>query len=97
MKAEILDLELVKKVLIKVENERIKQFKKWGNQEDLDWGQWLAILSEEFGEVGQALMPMMGITTIKDSDADDAFEELIQLAAVAVRMAELIMIKRNIA
>lgn len=87
------DFELVKKVLEDIGKERIRQYKKWGNQEDLDWGSWLAVLAEEFGEAATALMPLMGLTTIKETDASDAYAELIQLSAVSGKMAELIRSK----
>lgn len=83
-------IEAIEKVLTDVGRERLRQIELWGNQEDLNWGQWLAILAEEFGEAAQALQPLMGITTVKKTDADDVYKELIQLSAVSGKMAELV-------
>jgi NTP pyrophosphatase (non-canonical NTP hydrolase) len=81
-------------VLDCVENERHNQNAKWGLQRH-DLGKWLAILAEEFGEVAQAMQPMMGLTSVKDTDKDDLFEELIQVAAVAAAIAEQIKEERG--
>jgi NTP pyrophosphatase (non-canonical NTP hydrolase) len=67
--------------------ERRRQNELWGIQRR-PLGQWLAILAEEFGEVAQAMQPLMGIASTKETDADDLYEELIQLAAVASAVAE---------
>lgn len=74
-------------VCMEVFHERIKQNEKWGIQVH-DFGTWLMILGEEFGEVCQALQSTKGWS--KDTDAQDPFKELIQLAAVAVAIAEQI-------
>lgn len=74
--------------------ERQRQNEKWGTQRH-GYGRWLAILGEEFGEVCEALGPLMGLETGKDSDADDPYEELIQLAAVAQAIAEQIKEERG--
>jgi len=67
--------------------ERVRQNEKWGCQRH-HMGAWLAILAEEFGEVSQAMQGRLGLTSMKDSDADDLYEELIQVAAVASAIAE---------
>lgn len=74
--------------------ERQHQNKKWGIQRR-PYGQWLAILGEEFGEACEALGPLMGLETGKETDAQDAYEELIQLAAVASAIAEQIKEHRD--
>ncbi|MCA4157671.1 MazG-like family protein [Priestia megaterium] len=79
--------ELMIDVNYAVLNERIKQNKKWGLQRH-DMGKWLAILAEEFGEVAQAMQGSLGLTSIKETDADNLYEELIQVAAVASAIAE---------
>ncbi|MFS0776236.1 hypothetical protein ABC255_09535 [Neobacillus sp. 3P2-tot-E-2] len=45
---------LMTEVNIAVFYERLRQNDKWGLQRH-DWGKWLGILTEEFGEVGQAI------------------------------------------
>ncbi|WP_218825864.1 MazG-like family protein [Priestia aryabhattai] len=67
--------------------ERVSQNTKWGHQRH-PMGAWLAILAEEFGEVSQAMQSKLGLTSMKDSDADDLYKELIQVAAVASAIAE---------
>jgi NTP pyrophosphatase (non-canonical NTP hydrolase) len=84
-----LNLEITSLVLSDVTIERINQFEQWGNQEHT-WGEWLAILGEEFGEVCQAIQTLMGLISTKPTDAADLYKELIQLAAVAVQIAEII-------
>jgi len=73
------------KVLNQIVNERLGQNAKWGKQRH-DHGTWLAILMEEVGEVAQAMQE--GFTHHKESDADNLYTELIQVAAVAVAIAE---------
>lgn len=79
------DLFLLKEVLLDVKTERFRQDKKWGIQRH-DYGTWLMILSEEVGEVAQAMQKNKGWG--KDTDADDLYIELIHVAAVAVAIAE---------
>ncbi|PAK49995.1 MazG-like family protein [Priestia megaterium] len=67
--------------------ERISQNEKWGVQRH-HMGAWLAILAEEFGEVSQAMQGPLGLTSMKETDADDLYKELIQVAAVASAIAE---------
>lgn len=67
--------------------ERERQNEKWGMQRR-PWGQWLAILGEEFGEANQAIQPLLGIETTKPTDADNFGVELIHTAAVALAMYE---------
>lgn len=61
-------------ILMEVLRERIKQEKKWGqqNHEPLKWN---AILGEEFGEVSKAIL---------EKDIKNYREELIQVAAIAI-------------
>ena len=70
-----------------VEQERIRQNALWGKQRH-DMGIWLSILGEEFGEVCQAIQRHTGLVSSKITDAEHLYEELIQLAAVAVAIAE---------
>lgn len=70
-----------------VYQERLRQNEKWGVQRH-SLGTWLAILGEEFGEVCQAMQRPMGLVSVKDTDADNLYEELIHVAAVASAIAE---------
>ena len=74
-------------VLADVDDERSRQEEKWGVQRH-DLGIWLSILGEEYGEVCEAVQTYLGLVSSKPSDAHDLYTELIQLAAVAVAMAE---------
>ncbi|WP_028392742.1 nucleoside triphosphate pyrophosphohydrolase family protein [Bacillus cihuensis] len=80
-------MNLTVKVLMDVEEERATQDVKWGIQRH-DMGTWLAILAEEFGEVAQAMQGQLGLTSMKETDADDLYTELIHTAAVAIAIAE---------
>jgi NTP pyrophosphatase (non-canonical NTP hydrolase) len=64
------------RVLDDVFKERQRQNKKWGEQSH-DPGTWLAILSEEIGEVSRGILGEPGLR-----------EELVQVAAVAVAWIE---------
>lgn len=67
--------------------ERNRQNGKWGLQRHVI-GTWLAILGEEFGEVCQAAQSSLGLASVKETDADDLYTELIHVAAVASAIAE---------
>lgn len=62
-----------------VRDERQRQLAKWGeqNHDDLPW---LAILTEEFGEVGKAI--------VEGADQDKIKEELVQVGAVVFAWLE---------
>jgi NTP pyrophosphatase (non-canonical NTP hydrolase) len=79
---------LTKLVLEYVAEERIRQDVKFGLQRH-SMGKWLQILVEEVGEVAQAMQ--QGEVQSKDTDADDLFAELIQVAAVAIEIAEQVL------
>jgi len=61
-------------ILMEVLQERIKQERKWG-QQNHDPLKWNAILGEEFGEVSKAIL---------EGDIKNYRDELIQVAAVAI-------------
>lgn len=88
-------------VLYEVHNERVNQFKKWGDQEHSPI-EWLAILGEEVGEAnkhgleghfGYPVSSSLGLDVMDPEDARKWHlakyrKELIQTAAVAVAMVE---------
>ena len=75
-----LDLVVIKTddICRDVRRERLRQFKKWG-QQDHDEDKWMTILMEEVGEVARAVL---------EEDPSNYREELIQVAAVAVAAVE---------
>lgn len=75
------DLSIATSVIFDVERELVSQRQKWGVQRHSSLA-WLPILSEEVGEVAEALQK--GTTAFKDTDSDDLEKELIQTAAVAI-------------
>lgn len=77
-------------VLKDVLKERVKQQQKWGLQEDLSWAEHLVILVEEVGELAQAIQKKMQMESVKETDQSNADYEGIQVAAVAVKMVELL-------
>lgn len=58
--------------------ENLRQDKKWGPQRNHTQEKWLAILTEEVGEVAKAIL---------EHDQDNLREELVQVAAVAAAFA----------
>jgi len=73
-------------------DERTRQNIKWGKQNH-PYTVWLAILMEEVGEVAQAMQE--GSAHHKKSDANDLYNELIQVAAVATAIAERVLDDEN--
>jgi len=72
-------------VLVDVLQERLRQFDKWGEQNHTD-EIWLAILSEEIGEVSQALLH----NKHGGHAARTLYKELVQVAAVSIQWLECI-------
>lgn len=81
--------KLMKEVNADVLAERVRQNKKWGHQRH-NVGAWLAIIGEEWGEVCQAAGPYVGLTSNKPTDANNLYDELMDLAATAQALAEQI-------
>lgn len=79
------------KVLEDVVDERIKQNEKWGTQ-DHDWGDWMLILGEEFGETCEE---MLNNRFGRDKHGKmhrikELREEAVQLVAVGVAIIEYV-------
>jgi hypothetical protein len=66
-----------------VQDECLRQHKKWGEQNHNPLG-WLAILGEEFGEVARAACELNVAKNQDPKWKDNYREELVQVAAVAV-------------
>jgi NTP pyrophosphatase (non-canonical NTP hydrolase) len=79
------NLEKLFEALDDVKKERLLQIDKWGYQRH-PYPVWLTILVEEVGEVAQAMQSDQ--IWSKDTDDKDLYNELIQVAAVAVAIAE---------
>ena len=75
-------MKYTKKVLMDVEQERINQVGRFGKQSH-DLAYWYVILGEEVGEVAKAIQE-------HDGSYGDIYDELIQVAAVAVQICEAI-------
>lgn len=75
----------IDRVLKEVGQERQRQIEKWGTQDhDPHW--WLAILTEETGEVAKEVAE----ARIGNWDPAKYREELVQVAAVAVAAVQVI-------
>lgn len=81
---ERLEESTLSTVLLDVARERSRQDKKWGEQNH-DMADYYTILGEEFGEVGKAICESKLQKIVAPQEIR---KELIQLAAVAVAMAE---------
>lgn len=79
------------KAMALVDAERDRQMAKWGDQSSNPRWLWYAILGEEFGEVGTALMDIV-VTQVEPEYVIEGREELrdeiVQVAAVAVAWLE---------
>lgn len=64
-------------------SERLAHDIKWGETCDHSPGRWLAVLTEELGEVATEML--------ESEDTDGLYRELIQLAATALAFAENIL------
>ena len=71
-------------ILALVVEERRRQDARWGAHEQAGDGVMLAVLGEEFGEVCRAMNDLWP----NPPDKGQLLEELIQVAAVAVRWSE---------
>lgn len=72
------------RILADILQERERQRAKWGDEIPRDNFLWTTILTEEVGEVARAAHDI----TFADATIDNLREELIQVAAVAVRWLE---------
>jgi NTP pyrophosphatase (non-canonical NTP hydrolase) len=78
-------IPLTTKVIFDIADERKWQDKKWGIQRHSK-GDWLKILVEEVGEVAQAMQKEKNWG--KETDSNNLYQELIQVAAVSCAIAE---------
>lgn len=76
---------LRKRIYGKISLERTQQESKWGIQRH-NLSDWLAILTEEIGEIAKAILE----NKFRDGDIEDVKKELIHAAAVIVSILECI-------
>lgn len=77
------DSPQARRAVCEVLNERIRQDKKWGQQNHEPFT-WIAVLAEEVGEASQAALHR----EFGGPEHDSLMKELIQVAAVALAMVE---------
>ena len=70
-------------ILEAIRLERLRQDEIWGPEQDHDSGTWLAILTEEVGEVSKSLLSMKDPAKLTE-------KELVEVAAVSVAWLEAI-------
>lgn len=71
--------------------ENICQLKKWGVQERSPF-EWMAYLTEEVGELAQAISDEM---VYRDGSHKDIVDEAIQVATLALKIAEMAQDERE--
>jgi NTP pyrophosphatase (non-canonical NTP hydrolase) len=76
-----IDIAIADRVIADVKDELVRQRSLYGVQRHSNHG-WLPILTEEVGEVSQAMQ--IDSVAHKESDANNVDNELIQVAAVAI-------------
>lgn len=74
----------IEDIISDIKEERSYQNEKWDSQPDFDDATWVAILTEEVGEVAQALLDARYV----GDDIFHLYKELIQVAAVATAWAQ---------
>ena len=89
-------------VFAKIDAERNRQGTKFGDQERHPVGTWLTILGEEYGELCRASLGQIGhnptrrpIQELSCAEATPMLAEVVQVAAVAVAIAELLEMQVN--
>jgi len=73
-----------------VEEENQSQLKKWGVQEHTPF-QWLCYLTEEVGELAQAIAEDFH----RERNNKQVYEEAIQVSTLALKIAEMYIILEN--
>jgi len=71
-------------MLERVRDKRMEQDEKWGT-DDSPWATWMLILTEEVGELAEAVLESLPGDSL---DLLDIQNEAIDVAAVAVAIAE---------
>lgn len=84
---------MASEIIKEIEAERSRQDEKWGEQNH-DLPVWLAVLTEEVGEVAKAILEaraaLPGNQMASTLYIEDLRKELVQVAAVAVAAIEYI-------
>lgn len=80
-------LKNIESLIEDVMKENAFQLKKWGVQDhDISW--WMVFLTEEVGELSQAI----GEKHFRGGTRDEIHNEAIQVATLALKIAEMIKI-----
>jgi len=67
-----------------IEDENVRQLKKWGVQDRTPF-EWMAYLTEEVGELSKAICEMI----YRKGSHRDIVDEAIQVATLAIKIAEM--------
>ena len=81
----LVDAGLSDDIWRQLQNEDMSQIAKWGFQKHGIF-QWLAFITEELGELSEAISEYV----YRDGDIDDIRKEAVQVATLAAKVAEMI-------
>jgi NTP pyrophosphatase (non-canonical NTP hydrolase) len=87
---------IMQKAVNLIIDERKRQIEKWGNQNGNGFFEWVSILTEEVGELAEAVNETFFETqnTKKERGGfENILKEAIQVAAVATAIAETVLYK----
>ncbi len=73
-------------ILESLERENRSQFKKWGIQEHT-LAEWMLFLTEEIGELAQAI----GELEFREGTYKEVYDEAVQSAMLSIKIAEMVM------
>ena len=83
---QFIDKTLINKLMLfeEVEEENIRQLRKWGIQSHSSF-EWLTYTTEELGELATAISEY----EYRGGDSEDVVKEAIQVATLALKIAEM--------
>jgi len=83
-------LHLFPALMDDIKEENSRQIKKWGIQ-DHEPAEWLMFLTEEVGELSEAISEWQ----FRNGHERNVFNEAIQTATLAIKIAEMFRIEEN--